>query len=154
MPQNKAAGFGAFILSLLPLVALVGIGLGALHLASSEMPLVGAILLTFLSVIPLSIGPVFLMLVAFGKGETGIIFPLAIAFNRLRLILVLPIFVLVLSWIGERLPDIPTMIWTAAGMVYFALCLWLTTKLVRHFLPFSPLLSALIATGALCLAVL
>ena len=154
MAKDQPAGFGDFVRSLLPLAGLVALGLGSLHATNRDMPLVGAVLLTFLSLIPLSIGPLFLMLVAYGKAKSEQMFPIAIAFNHLRLKLVFPVFLLVIAWIFAWLPTLPLILWAALGAAYFVLCLWFTTRLVQPFLGLSTGLSALVALGALCLAVL
>jgi hypothetical protein len=154
MAKDQPAGFGDFILSLLPLMAMVGVGLGSLHLISDEMPIFGAILLTFLSLIPLSIGPLFLMLVAYGKGMPENMFPIAISFNHLRFKLVLPVFLLVIGWMFDLLPNFPFLIWAGLGAIYFVFCLWLTAGLVSRELSVTRSYSFVFATGALCLAIL
>ncbi len=154
MAKEQPIGFGDFILSLLPLMAMVGIGLGVLHLISDEMPIFGAVLLTFLSLIPLSIGPLFLMLVAYGKGMPDAMFPIAISFNHLRFKLVLPVFFLVIGWMFDLLPSLPFLIWGGLGAIYSVFCLWLTAGLVGRELFVTKSYSYLFAAGALCLAIL
>lgn len=154
MAKDQPAGFGNFVLSILPLMAMVGIGLGVIHVTTGEMPVIGAILLTFLSLVPLSIGSIFLMLVAYGKGMPDAMFPVAIDFNHLRFKLVLPVFLLVIGWMFDLLPNIPFLVWAGLGAAYFVFCLWLTARLVDRKLSIAKSYSYLIATGALCLAIL
>lgn len=154
MNAREAGSFGGFVSSLLPLMALVALGLAGLHLSGEDMPIIGAILLTLLSAIPLSIGPLFLMLVAYAMGKASLMLSLASAFNHLRFKLVLPVFILILCWMGGWLPVLPMAFWIGLAVLYFLICLWFTTRLVRCYLPLSPLLGSAIAAGALCLAIL
>ncbi|MCT4655846.1 MAG: hypothetical protein N4A65_08550 [Cohaesibacter sp.] len=152
--DDKPASFGTFASSLLPLMLLVAVALVGFHFTSNEMPLIGALLLTLLSAIPLSIGPLFLMLVSYGLGKGEAMYPLAVAFNRLRFWLVLPIFALVMAAMANLLPLKVSPLLAALGGAYFLVCLWFVQRLVARYLPLSTLMGYLTALGAMCLAIL
>ncbi|MCV6547007.1 MAG: hypothetical protein OIF56_06955 [Cohaesibacter sp.] len=154
MTKDHPASFGGFVASLLPLAGLVFVALVYLHITRSDMPLIGVLLLSFLSLLPLSIGPIFLMLVCYGLGQSGQMLALAIAFNRLRLKLVLPVFLFMTGWMLGWLPFLPLMVTILLAGAYFLACLFFTARLIQRYLELPMHWLCLSALGALCLAII
>lgn len=151
--------FRGFALSLAPLVSLAAAGLMTLAHFVDEINYLGALLLSFIAIIPLSIGPVFLGLVAFAREEQDKAYPLMAAFNWLRLRLLVPVLIVgSLALVAQKMAllDISQHL-LSLGLVaalYGLYCIRRASGLVGSLLECSRPLAAALATIAIFLAVL
>lgn len=151
--------FKGFVLSLSPLVALAFSGLMMLACLLDSINYPGALLLSFIATIPLSVGPVFLGLVAFAREKQSKAYSLMVAFNWLRLRLLMPVLVIGFSMLAAENADwFSFSTWLAPiGLVsalYGLYCIRRTAGLVGSVLECTRLLAVVLATIAIFLAIL
>lgn len=151
--------FKGFAFSLAPLVGLASAGLMTLAHFVDGIAYPGALLLSFIAIIPLSIGPVFLGLVAFAREEPDRAYGLMVAFNWLRLRLLVPVLLLGLAILSAQIMDLLSVshILLPLGLVgalYGLYCIRRASGLVSSILDCSGPLAVALATIAIFLAVL
>lgn len=151
--------FNGFAFSLAPLLGLAIAGLMTLATLSDGINYLGAMLLSLIAIIPLSIGPVFLGLVAFAREEPHQAYGLMASFNWLRLRLLGPVLLTslgILAALQRDLFSLSDMLLPLGlvGALYGLYCIRRAAGLVGSMLECSRPLAFILATIAIFLAVL